>query len=406
MKIHREDLLDDFYKHEKINVAILTDIYLPYIGGAGIVTDKLANSLNKNKETNVVLITGNVKNYKDMVDYPVIRCKSMPIPKAWGDSLPLPNFDKKLTKMLKNLKIDIIHIHSMFGLCSYGLKFAKKYNIPVIMHCHSKFSEEFPTIIKFKPLCNLIVKRNYKTIDKGNLIIAVSNNTKENLLSHNIKSPIEVLPNATDLTECLDKDKAIKYIEDKHGIKQNEENILMCACRINIECKNLLFLLNSLKILKERKIPFKFLMIGSGPDDHKFKEIVNNYNLDKNVIIVGNIKDREILKYYYLRSDLFLFPSTVDNCPLVKSEAASQKTPTIALNNTGSSEGIIDFVNGYLSEHSEQEYANKIEIALSNKQELQKISETAQKTLAKTWDDNAKKCIEYYKNLLKNKKSA
>lgn len=402
MKIHNEDLLQNFYNHDKINVAILTDIYLPFIGGAGMVTDKLANSLHKNKDTNVVLITGNVKNYEDKVDYPVIRCKSMPIPKAWGDSLPLPDLDSKLKKLLIKLKIDIIHIHSIFGLCNYGLKFAKKHNIKVVMHCHSKFSEEFPTIIKFKPLCNAIIKRNYKIIDKGNLIIAVSNNTKENLLAHNIKSKIEVLPNATDLTECLDKEKAYEYVNNQHNIDENE-NVLLCACRINIECKNLEFLLNSLKILKDKNVKFKFLMLGSGPDENKFKELVNKLNLVDNVIMVGNVRDRELLKYYYARSDLFLFPSTVDNCPLVKAEAASQKTPTVALENTGTSEGIIDNTNGFLSKHTQQDYANKIEKALSNKHELKIISENAKQTLAKSWDDVAQKCIEQYKILLKNK---
>jgi len=365
MKIHNEQLFENFYKHEKLNVAILTDIYLPFVGGAGMVADKLAKGLYESNKVNVVVITGNVKGYEDKVNYPVIRCKSMAIPKAWGDSLPLPNLDPKLKKLLINLNIDVIHIHSIFGLCNYGLKFAKKHNIPVVMHCHSKFSEEFPTIIKFKPLCNAVIKRNYKVIDKGNLIIAVSNNTKENLLAHNIKSNIEVIPNATDLTECLEKEKAFEYIKEKHNIETTEKNILMCACRISIECKNLDFLLRSLKIVKEKNVNFKFLMLGSGSDDKKFKELVNDFNLTENVIMTGSITNREILKYYYLRSDLFLFPSTVDNCPLVKSEAASQKTPTIAIKHTGSSEGIIDEFNGYISDLNEEDYANKIINALS-----------------------------------------
>lgn len=404
MKVHNEKLLENFYKHEKTNVAILTDIYLPFSGGVSMVTDKLANSLHNSNKVNVVLISGKVKNYKDKATYPVIRCKSMPIPKAFGNCLAFPKLDFKLKKLLKKLKIDVIHIHSIFSICKFGLKFASKNNIPAIMHIHSKFSEEFPTIIKCKPICNIFVRKKYKLIDKGNLILAVSNSTKENLLLHNTKTPIEVLPNATDMTKFLNTQKAFEFIFEKYNIKPNEENIFLNVSRLEIECKNLKFLLESLKIVKECGVSYKLLMVGGGPDENKLKTLIKELNLEENVILTGSITNREILKYYYLRADLFLFPSIVDNCPLVKLEAASQKTPTIALENTGASEGIINGFNGYTSKNNKQAYAETIIEVLKDKEKLLQVSENCYNTLYSTWDKVAEKITVYYKKLTKKQK--
>ena len=46
------------------------------------------------------------------------------------------------------------------------------------------------------------------------------------------------------------------------------------------------------------------------------------------------LTDREELKYYYSRADLFLFPSVYDASSIVQIEAASQSTPSLLLKNT------------------------------------------------------------------------
>ena len=46
------------------------------------------------------------------------------------------------------------------------------------------------------------------------------------------------------------------------------------------------------------------------------------------------ISDRELLAKIYYRSDLFLFPSLVNNSSLVQKEAASQYTPTLFIENS------------------------------------------------------------------------
>ncbi len=402
MTINNKELLNEFFKHEKLNVAIVTDIFFPTRGGVSFVVDNLARALISSGKANVAVFTGDVKGYQDNAPYPVIRTKSFPIPKAWGDSLPLPAFDGKLKKLIDEIGFDVVDVHSVFGIATFFIKYAKKRGLPIVYHGHGKFDGEYPTYVKFKPVCNFMVKRGYKIVNKADLVMPVSNNTKENYVRNGVTKPALVLPNATDLTECCDKEEAFSYVKNAHGILENEQNVLLIVTRLEMECKNFAFLLDSLKKVKDKAVPFKLLIVGGGRDKNKIEEKINENGLTSQVIMVGEIKDRKILSYYYRRADLFVFPSVKDNCCLVKLESAGQFTPTVAIENTGSGENIIDGENGYLSAENEDLYADKIIQALSDKERLAIVSNNAKETLAQSWKDRARTLLEEYQKLKKS----
>lgn len=403
MKIHNEHLLKEFYKHDKLNVAILTDIYYPNLGGATVVVRNLAESFFKNKNVNVVVVTGDMDGFVDDSDFPVIRCKTLKIPKVFGDYLPIPNFDNKFKKLMNKLNIDIIHLHTVFGLCTYGIKFSKKHNIPIVIHGHSKFSEEYKTIVKNKFIYKKITKRAYKILNKTDLVLPVSENTKQNYIINGVVAPMIVTPNTTDLTLVEDKNNEIeKFFKEKYNISPHE-NILLFVGRLEMKCKNLDFLLKSLKILKEKNFAFKMFIVGSGNDEKTLKKLCNTYKLDDNIVFVGQIEDKNLLSKFYYFSDLFCFPSTIDNCPMVKLEAATQKTPTLVILNSASAEGITDGFNGYHCELEENKFAEKIIQIFGDKNKLEEISFNAYKTLNVGWDNVTKNLLEIYKQLIDKK---
>lgn len=406
MKIHNENLLENFYKHNKINVAILTDIFYPNLGGAAVVARNMAQALFENKDVNVVVVTGELSGFTDKCDYPVIRCKAIKIPKVFGDFLPVPNLDSKFKKLMEKLNIDIIHLHTIFGLCTFGLKFAKKHNIPVVIHGHSKFSEEYKTLIKSKLIYKKMTNRAYKILNKTNMILPVSNVTKENYIAHNVTVPMTVVPNTTNFKLVENKNNEVeKLFKEKYNIS-NTENILLYVGRLEVKCKNLDFLLESLKKLKEKNFKFKMLMVGGGNEEQELKTLCHQLNLDNDVIFVGKITDQVLLSKYYYFANLLCFPSVIDNCPLVKCEAASQKTPMLSINGAASSEGIIDNYNGFLSNLSQDEYSDKIIEIFKDKEKLIEVSENANKTLNKGWNNVCKDFFEIYKNLLENKSNS
>lgn len=198
---------------------------------------------------------------------------------------------------------------------------------------------------------------------------------------------------------------AHKYINKLYNIRENDIVFLFVG-RINT-LKNIFFIVDSLKILKEIKprLRFKMLFVGSGQDEDKLKEKINELDLNKDVIMCGKVTDRIILSYYYNRADLMLFPSVYDCSSIVQIEAASQKTPTVFLEGTATSATVTNNVNGYLSKYSVQDYTNKIIEILNNKKLYKEVSENAYRDLYVNWDTVIHDVYSMYKEIIKNKNS-
>ena len=121
------------------------------------------------------------------------------------------------------------------------------------------------------------------------------------------------------------------------------------------------------------------------------------------MIFTGRVEDRDELARFYVRSDLFLFPSWYDTNSIVQIEAASQKTPTVFIEKTVTSSTITNNFNGFTTPNSAYEYAKRINEILNDKELLQKVSENAYKTVYKTWDNVVDEVYELYNNLLEEK---
>ena len=146
------------------------------------------------------------------------------------------------------------------------------------------------------------------------------------------------------------------------------------------------------------------LIVGGGTDEENLKILSKNLGLEQNIIFAGKITNKNLLSKYYYFADLLCFPSTVDNCPIVKFESASQKTPILAIKNSASCENVVDNNNGYSCELNEEDYANKIIEIFSDKQRLTKVSENAFKTLNVGWNNVSKQIFKIFDEVIKNKK--
>ena len=89
------------------------------------------------------------------------------------------------------------------------------------------------------------------------------------------------------------------------------------------------------------------LIVGSGPEEEKYRETINTKGL-KNVKIV-DFQSKESLKQYYRASDVFIMPTREDIWGLVVNEAMAQGLPIISTDAALSAcELVLNGVNGYL----------------------------------------------------------
>ncbi len=390
---------------KKITIGLFNDSFYPLFDGVTVVVDNYARELSKYANV-IVFVPHYMGNEMDdsVFPYQVVRCYSLKVP-FLDYSLPIPKLDRKFLKELDKYNLDIIHIHSPFTIGMAGVDYAKKHHIPCIATMHSQFKQDFMRAVRSEYLATKLNNRLIKIFNKCDKCLAVNAETARIFtVDYGYRGEPLVMENATDMKPLSDGKKARDYINKKHNINKNEK-VFLYVGRINA-LKNIFFIADSLKAvkLKNPRLRFKMLYVGSGQDEEKLHEYIMKLGLDKEVIMCGKITDRYELACYYKRADLLLFPSLYDTSAIVRIEAASQEKPGLFLKGSATASMIIDNVNGFLSINTVGAYSNRILEILDNKYLYEKVCKNAYVDLYKTWEGVAKETYKIYLEMIKEKK--
>lgn len=383
---------------KKLNIGLFIDTWYPMVDGVIMVVDNYAKRLSK--FCNVTVFTvGSKKKIDKTYPYKVVQCKSMRFLGLDYD-LPLAKFDKKFKEEINKSNLDIVHIHSPFFVGKLGVEYARKHNIPVVATMHSQFKQDFKRVVKLNFVTSCLLKTVMKTFNKCDEYYGVNNRISEIFKEYGAKHLPLVQRNGTDLEPIVDEITAIKTVNEKYNLNENEDVFLFVG-RIN-KLKNVFFIVEALNKLKNKNL--KMMFVGDGQDMESLKNKVKEYSLEDKVIFTGKIMDRELIKAIYLRAKLFLFPSLYDASSLVQIEAASQKTPTIFINGSATSATVTENVNGFMSENSVDAFADKISEILEDKKLYDKVSQGCFRDLYVSWDDCVKEMYGKYLEQIEKKK--
>ncbi len=383
---------------ETPKIAELLDSYYPCIDGPINVVTNYCKNINKISPCKLLVPKASKKSkYKDNQPFEVIRCASGSAPE--GYRVGKPGSDRKFKKKVKSEHFDILHTHSPFTMGIYAIRAGKKQKIPVVATLHTKYHEDFRRVLHgFKPLCSFMMRYIMRVYNRADSVWTVNNASCEVLREYGYKGDIVVVRNGTDLKYPDNSEELVEKINRLHGL-EGQKNVFIFVGRIAMY-KNLALMAEALKILKERGNDFKMLIVGSGFDEKKFKAMVESMGLADRFIFVGSVSDRTLLQGYYLRSDLFLFPSTFDTSSLVPIEAAAHKLPTLLIKGCCTAENIVDDVNGFLAEETAEAYAERIQEIISDPDKRKAVGEEAHHSVYRTWEDVAKEVLEKYKTVI------
>ena len=392
--------------NKKITIWLFNDSFYPMIDGVVSVVHNYWIELSKYANVIVFAPLYIWKDYDDTkFPYKVVRCASLQIP-FFEYALPIPQLDISFRNKLEKYKLDIVHVHSPFTIWRIWLQYAQNYNIPCIATMHSQFKQDLQKEIKSEFLSNFInenlIVNFFELCDECRAV-----NSEVARIFHedyNYKKKPRVMNNATEMQPVPDIKFARNFINKKYNI-WDWEKVFLFVWRINT-LKNILFIADSIKILKEKRpwLKFKMLYVWNWEDEWKLKRYVKKLGLNDNIILCWRCSDRQELAYYYARADLFLFPSLYDASSIVQIEAASQGTPWIFLKWAATAATITDNVNWFLSWNNPEEYANKIIEIIEDKELYNKVSQNAKKDLYVNRESNIKEVYDLYMKEILNKK--
>jgi len=376
-----------------LTIGLFVDSYYPHIDGVVMVVDKYARQLT-NLGHKVFVFAPKNNGYKDDFAYEVVRCNSIPLKKFnvdWGG----PITDLEFLSKMRSINFDIIHIHSPFSLGNYGVKYAHKQHIPCIATLHSQYKQDFYKATKSKLITWLLLNSIMQVYKKTCETWIMGDTTRKILRSYGYYGPVRIVPNATELDSSVDINDMLKNVNEEYNL-YGKDPVFIFVGRL-VLLKNILFIADVLKVLKNNGLSFKMLFVGSGADEDKLKEHLTKLNLNDNVVLTGMLEDRNKLAALYARSDLMIFPSLYDtSSPLVQIEAAAFNTPAILIKNSAAACFVKDNKNGFTAEPDIKKFASKIIQILDNRSLLKSVGQQANKDLYVNWNTVIKNVEEYY----------
>ena len=388
--------IDEFNNNGKKTVLITCDAFFPVVDGVVNVIDNYAKLLAA--DMNVMMLVPSYKGKVYMQGYPAIGIISG-FSESLHNEVPLPMLDARLGKLLKKLRIDIIHCHSPFTVGRVAMKLHKRRKIPLVTTFHSQYKRDFEQHAKLlAPALMRYIMRCYNNSDE---VWTMHTASRDTLISYGYKGKVLLMPNGTSLLPSSDYEKERLQARNKFAV--DDDTFLLIFVGRLVATKNILFVADVLAELKNRGIKFKMIFAGDGPDREKLVKQIEKDNLQDDVTLLGQMS-REQIAEIYSAADLFLFPSLYDVSSLVQIEAASRYTPTVFVEGSVTSCTVSDGVNGYIFPCSVQEFADGICNVLQNKEKMKEVSENAYKDLYITWDYLVGKVRDRYLELIENSK--
>ncbi|NPA40337.1 MAG: glycosyltransferase [Thermodesulfobacteria bacterium] len=287
----------------------------PVFGGHEIMTIKMANLLAEKYNVYFMFYHPEIKKrLKNKVRKVKINISS----KTFLAGLRSLNIKEilNLRKLIKKTNPDLTIVsQGMVELCLKGAIASKSVGIKTISYIPLAFPSHL-TKVKFGKIRDLFNKYFLKIFDA---FITISEEQKKYLLNYwGITSKIYLLPN---FVEVNPKNNNYTFYKPVSPLK------LGIVARISFKQKRQDKLIEIAKILKNKGLNFKFVIIGDGPDKKKLVTMINKHNLNYFFSFEGWINDIE--KIYKL-FDILLITSDYEGVPMNMLEAIVYCKPIIA----------------------------------------------------------------------------
>ena len=211
-----------------------------------------------------------------------------------------------------------VHIHSSSKNFQI-LKYAKKYGINKrIIHSHST---SFESNNFFKRLVGFVFKypmKKYATDFYACSKLSAKWLYGDKFVNNN---KCKIINNAIDYEK-------FKYNNDvRNRIRKeldfNEKDIVLGNIGRLVSVKNQMFLIKVMNDLKKENSNYKLIIIGTGTLYESLMENIKKFNLENNIILLG---ERNDINDIFQAIDIFLLPSLYEGIPMVLIEAQASGT--------------------------------------------------------------------------------
>ena len=365
-----------------MRILIFTPQFLPMLSGITFRVQMMTRYFVENHH-HVTIVTTNPTTVSKFEVGPVcvdvLHLPAQPINKLLSGNQyndlyqlkPLQSYEF-LDTLCQDRHFDIIHC---FGpdIMEPFIRVANNYNIAITMSYNTELVEFMQKSTSFNLNVCLFINRfcNFLLcVNKVPLIIGTSNesirvNRQRNIITTNQRTAL-MLP-------VIDHDK-FKPTTGRTGLfRSNVFKLIYCG-RIAPE-KEVTTLIHYMQHIKNAQLT----IIGGGGDVDKCKELINRFDLQDTVQMIGKV-DNHLLAEYYSAADAFVTASTCETCGFTTIEAMACGLPAIVYKAGGSIDLVQHETNGFYFTDRDS-FISAVETLQSNQPLVVQMSRNAIKSV-------------------------
>jgi len=372
-------------------ILIFSMTYLPYVGGAELAIKEITDRID-NIEFD--LITARLDKKNKSIER-IGSCNIYRVGQGWFLDKYLYPFLAyyQAQKLHQKRNYQIVQAVMAFYAGFAALLFKKKY--PKVKYLLTMQSGDSSFFIWIRTWWWYFWYR--QIYSKADYIQVISSYLKKRARFYGYQGSIEIIPNGVDLN-IFKKISWPVSLAQKIGLSEEDQIVIISS---RLAKKN--GLNDLIKAIK--KIPVKLLLLGSGPEKNRLKQLVKNLNLTDKVVFIGQIPHQD-LPYYLALADVFVRPSLSEGLGSAFLEAMACQLPVVATP-VG---GIVDFLEDgrtglYCQPKNPRDIAEKIKILIDNKELREKIIENSLVMVRQeyNWDQISQKIESIYHKLIYDK---
>ncbi len=391
-----------------MKVCLLNDSFAPVIDGVVNVVTNYGEYLVRDHGAQVMVGT---PKYPE-ADYSAYPYPVVPYPSI--DTSALTNgyragnpFSGKALAELAAFRPDIIHSHCPASATIIARLLREECGAPIVFTYHTKYDIDIELVVKVKLAAKESIRAMVSNIEACDDIWVVSRGAGESLKALGFQGEYHVMNNGVDFEKGRASDALVAQATAGYDLPAGVPVFLFVGRMMTY--KGLPLILDALKLLAESGQDFRMVFIGKGPDKELLERRAAELGLMGDgkagkCIFTGPIYDREALRAWNTRADLFLFPSTFDTNGLVVREAAACGLASVLIEGSCAAEDTVDGHNGFTIEETPEAMAALLRELCGDLSRLHEVGENAMNEIVLSWRDCVAAAYERYQVVLEEKK--
>ena len=387
---------------EQRSICLINDSFPPVTDGVANAVVNYAKILTENGKKATVVTPAYPGADDSQFGFPIVRYPSVDLTKLVGYHAGFP-FSSQTLETLVERDFDLIHCHCPVTSAMLARALRDRIHVPLVFTYHTKFDIDIANAIKGKLLQEEAKKVLVDNITACDEVWTVSHGAGENLKSLGYQGDYLVMPNGVDFPKGRVDESLVREVTKDFDLPENVPMFLFVGRMMWY--KGLKIILDALAMLKTQGRPFRMVFVGNGGDREEVIAYSEKLGLSDCVFFTAPAYDRNVIRAWYCRADLFLFPSTFDTNGLVVREAAACGLGSVLVRGSCAAEDIRDGESGFLIEENAESMARMLTALSRNPEAMQRVGKTAQDEIYISWKDAVTHAQARYEVVLENFKA-